>query len=285
MSSLRVLLPLDGSALSDAIIPYVRHAFSGAHVTLLSVAPVDTHLQARHHLAIVAAKLREAGIADVHTVVRGGNPADEIGVAARAAEATLIALATHGRSGFDRLVLGSVAEKVIRASAIPVLALRSAEHPPANPAPRLLERVLLAYDRSEASLRSLDALAGIDAARRARIEIFTVLPVIEGGIVLPGTAAERRALFAESDRLTREAARSDAARALDRARELGYEAHFEVESDVANPAERILERAIKTDATLIAMTTHGRSGLARWALGSVTELVLRAATVPMLIAR
>lgn len=140
-----ILVPLDGSPFAEQIIPTVRELASrlGASCHLCSVVPAssgqafggaidDSQLQqaqqrdadqARAYLAGIAGQLREHSIEVTTKVVVGQYPAEAVTAEAANAKCGLIALATHGRSGFKRLVLGSVADKVIRTASTPVLVL------------------------------------------------------------------------------------------------------------------------------------------------------------------
>jgi nucleotide-binding universal stress UspA family protein len=142
----RVLIPLDGSRLAEGILPFVGQIASplDLEVTLVRVEPPiapmaiegTTHFTvddiaarikgAREYLAPVAADLRRQGMR-VMTDARHGDPVPEIVAAARETSADLIAMTTHGRSGFRRLLFGSVAEAVLRRTEIPVLMMRLTE--------------------------------------------------------------------------------------------------------------------------------------------------------------
>lgn len=143
----KVLVPLDGSPLAAAVLTWVRRlvAKEGSRVYLLHVIPeaepvtmfdgmalvpvpsLDTvepgaiEAEARRYLAGAAERLGPT--ADVHPLVRTGKPAPEIVAAARECGADLIAMSTHGRTGLPRLVLGSVADEVVRVSGLPVVLL------------------------------------------------------------------------------------------------------------------------------------------------------------------
>ncbi len=292
MRRAHVLVPLDGSPLSAAILPFVR-GLPAPRITLVRAIerrlfqfepddPRESPAAAERDLAFVVAGLARAGIADAVALVRHGEPAAEILAAAAETGADLIAMTTHGRTGFDRLVLGSVAERVIRRSSIPVLAVRAREPgAPGAPVAPLFERALVPCDGSEASWRALDALALFDGERRSRVLVFGVVEALGGPIEIPPQRSSDP--LVEYQRLRRESMEWDLARAVARARALGFEAEGAVE--IGNPAACILDRAASFKATLVAMTTHGRSGPSRWALGSVTEKVLRAADVPLLICK
>jgi nucleotide-binding universal stress UspA family protein len=140
----RVLIPLDGSELAEAILPFAEHVAGplDAEVVLLQVVEPpsaisalgtggiigpDTlflrQVEAKRYLDTVAGRLQAKGLR-VRTVLGLGAPASEIAATARAEQADLIAMTTHGRSGFKRAIFGSVAEEVLRSSDVPVLAIR-----------------------------------------------------------------------------------------------------------------------------------------------------------------
>src|SRR5690606_25692811 len=131
----RILLPLDGSARSASIVPLVARfgrAF-GAEVTLLHVltegAAATPERDPEGVVSAAAAQLEAAGIASTRRLVRG-DPADE--VLAAAEDASLVMMTTHGWSGVERWLFGSVAEKVLRSCARPLVIQRVLEAPPGD---------------------------------------------------------------------------------------------------------------------------------------------------------
>jgi nucleotide-binding universal stress UspA family protein len=142
----RVMVPLDGSPLAEGILPFILQIASplDLDVILVRVMPpimpqaiegtqhfmvddVAVRLEeAREYLSLVAADLLGRGVR-VTTDARHGEPVTELVAAARATEADLIAMTTHGRSGLGRLLFGSVAEAVLRQAEIPVLMIRLTE--------------------------------------------------------------------------------------------------------------------------------------------------------------
>jgi nucleotide-binding universal stress UspA family protein len=139
----RVLVPLDGSVAAEAIVPFVLEiagpldlevvllrviqplpptVIEGSrHVEVEDVA--GRHADAAAYLAGIAAELGGRGVR-VQTEVRRGEPAEEISEAVREVGADLVAMTTHGRTGFGRLLFGSVAEAVLRQALVPVLMMR-----------------------------------------------------------------------------------------------------------------------------------------------------------------
>ena len=142
----RALVPLDGSSVADAIIPFILEIAGPLRmaVRLLGVVEpmrpmvvegagpliVDDVLgrerEAEEYLARIAAELRGRGVEAAWEVRRGAAVA-AILAAAKSSGADLIAMSTHGRSGLDRLLFGSVAEQVLRHADVPVFLMRQTE--------------------------------------------------------------------------------------------------------------------------------------------------------------
>ena len=139
----RVLVALDGSASSEAVLRFLLEIAGPLDMTVLLLrvlepippSVIETTRQmvledvegrrrdAEEYLAPIAAALRAKGVT-VSWQVRRGRPAEEILAAARDSHVDLIAMATHGRTGVGRLLFGSVAESVLRHAPVPVFMLR-----------------------------------------------------------------------------------------------------------------------------------------------------------------
>lgn len=142
----RALIPLDGSPIAEAIIPFILEIAGplDMEVVLLRVVepipPItlegsrhieveDVELRRTHaeeYLAPIAVELRNTGVR-VESRVRRGNAVDQIVAAARETGADLIAMSTHGRGGLGRLIFGSVAQAVLRQAEVPVFLMRATE--------------------------------------------------------------------------------------------------------------------------------------------------------------
>jgi nucleotide-binding universal stress UspA family protein len=152
-----ILVPLDGSIVAEAALkPAVKLAReAGATLILLRAAEahpgpmgdvveaqVQVMREAEEYLAAARARVTAAGVANVEVSAWYGPPAEAIVEAARHRHADLIVMSSHGRSGVARLVLGSVAESVLRATAVPILLIRAEGAPLDTPflaAPRAKE--------------------------------------------------------------------------------------------------------------------------------------------------
>jgi nucleotide-binding universal stress UspA family protein len=163
MTIKKILIPLDGSALAESAIgTAVEMGRShGAGVLLMRAvearalpggdlieAQVEVVREAEQYIESVAKRLREGGFEHVETGVWYGPPAASIVDAARLRGIDLIVMTTHGRSGLGRLILGSVAEAVLRGTTVPILVLRATDAP--VEAPEGLGRARPAKERSHA---------------------------------------------------------------------------------------------------------------------------------------
>jgi len=185
----------------------------------------------------------------VETHVVEGHPEAVLASAIDDHDADLVTMGTHGRSGVDRYLFGSLAERTLRTAHVPVLTVRSAESDAAVPT---LDDVLVATDGSDGAERAGDHAVAVAGATGARLHALTV---------------------GDDDEPARHLA--------DRAREGGVDAVAARRS--GRPHAAIREYAAAVDADLVVLGTHGRSGVERVLLGSVAERTLRTATRPVLV--
>ena len=138
----KVLVPLDGSILAEVGMWKAAELANGGTVSLLRAAeaqtlpgadPVDAQVsavrEAEEYLAGAVRRLKDRGVTNVETHVWYGPPAAAIVEAAQVQKVDLIIMSTHGRSGIGRLILGSVAESVLRGTRTPILVVRADSAP------------------------------------------------------------------------------------------------------------------------------------------------------------
>lgn len=274
----RILVPLDGSPVAETILGQVERILRRAdsEVLILRVAPVPTFPyteipvllprpadEAELYVKQVSGRLSDRG-ARARGIALEGSPAGEILEAAEREKATLIAMSTHGRTGLARWAFGSVTEKVLRASPIPLLVLRSFEKGArTSEAPIAIKKILVPIERLH---------LGIVPYVREVAELFgskvCFLHVVEPGED-PGARSKSQG---EAEAAGRELI--DAGIPAVILERMGWE-----------PAEEILRVADEEGVGLIAISARGRRGPTRWVLGSMTEKVLRSATAPLLVVR
>jgi nucleotide-binding universal stress UspA family protein len=190
--------------------------------------------------------------------------------------ADLIAMTTHGRSGFARWVTGSVADKVLRTSRRPVLLVHAREESPASQPHELeIKRILVPLDGSALGESVLPFVQDLAVSLNASLVLLNVVvPTVElSATFLPASTSILGELQAGAKEYIGGVAK--------RVQESGVSVEASVV--VGHAAEAILDMAGQTSADLIALSTHGRSGPARWILGSIADAVIRHADGPCLV--
>lgn len=302
-----ILVPLDGSALAERVLPYARllaHTID-ARLHLLRVVtdahrdlvPLDDptlqaeaglppgatqhdsapawealHQFAENNLAEHAARLRAAGL-HVTYEVRVGAPAEIIVGVASECHARMIAMATHGYSGITRWALGSVADAVLHTASVPVLLVRGntplLKHAPA------LKRIIVPLNGSQLAKQALPpAIELADFACAEVVVVQAIVPSIEDYLSTTSPVAELR------DNLRAQALHE-------------YELHVSGNRPAAvtaavlvgSAAQAIAEEVDWRHADLIVMATHAYSGLRRLVHGSVADQLLHATNTPLLLVR
>eukprot|EP00002_Diphylleia_rotans_P017353 TRINITY_DN336_c0_g2_i2.p1 TRINITY_DN336_c0_g2~~TRINITY_DN336_c0_g2_i2.p1 ORF type:complete len:329 (+),score=55.50 TRINITY_DN336_c0_g2_i2:99-1085(+) len=209
-----------------------------------------------------------AAPAPIKTLMRNGDITDVILATAHESNAHMIVMGTHGRKGFERFLLGSVTESVLRAGRIPILALRYDPRKPYQ-VPHY-KNILVPFDGSPASEHAINYI--VPFARLLHADI-TLLHVVDNRPALFGHS------HSESD--TDAAAKRALEWASNQAQQLGVQAKTVHLVTSKHPAEAIHE--IEHDYDLICMGSRGLAGIKRLLLGSVTEAVLRVADKPVLV--
>lgn len=298
----RILVPLDGSPTAELILPQIARILNREDSEIILLRVIDTPdapgmvlddgiwncereaaTKYVHDLALRLGKKTPK----VHARIADGRAADVILETARTEGATMIAMTTHGRTGFERWAMGSVAEKVARACDVPLLLVRSFRRKtrgglePVVPESLPFRRILVPVDGSPTSMSVIGPAEKFAQLCGSEVLVLHVLPpYMPPGAMLPGMEA---ALPVTRPGPVRSNADGVTKQAADRFGHAGLKAtRLSVEGE---PASEILDLSKNRDVDLIALATHGRSGFGRWALGSVAERVLRAAEVPLLLVR
>jgi nucleotide-binding universal stress UspA family protein len=295
-----MLVPLDGSKLAENVLPYARVLARalGLRVELLSV--VDSMDFARTMNAghvrdfdpLIEAATQEGkrylertarsfGGTEVSYAVERGLADQIIIEKAGGDKETLIAMATRGRSGIHRWLMGSVAEKVLRGATNSLLLVRGDEEGKSD-GEAALKSIVVPLDGSKLAESVLPR--AIDLAKKLNLAIVLTrayqIPLSAYGGAEAAYIPNTEGLLT----LVREQADAYLKAKVDELHQNGVEKVSSILS-VGSGADEIIELARGTPDNLIAMCTHGRSGVKRWALGSVTEKVVRHSGDPVLVVR
>jgi nucleotide-binding universal stress UspA family protein len=283
----RILCPVDFSdhsrrALDNAIAiarwyearVTVLHVFSPAPVAAIGRGPIAfepivlTPIDREQLLADTKAFADQEGASGVviDAVVREGTTAAEILDQATSTKADLLVIGTHGRSGFERLVLGSVAEKVLRQANCPVMTVpkRLADAVPAGAV--LYKRILCPVDFSESSLRALQY--AVSLAQEADGQVIVLYDA--------GTTAKK--FLEEREHAVQRRLQQLVADAPDFCR-------MEPLMREGKPWREVLRAAAERGCDLIVMGVQGRGATDLMLFGSTTQHVVREAACPVLTLR
>jgi nucleotide-binding universal stress UspA family protein len=283
----RILVPLDGSLLAERALPYALRLASASSAGLILVHVLDPGKAPDFEVYAFVRALRESGrvpartspqAIEISALAREAYPetvADEICATGESYGADIIVMSTHGRGGLGRWLYGSTADQVLRTAHVPILLITATCDHVWTDGGAL--RVLVPLDGSEMAEAVLDPVGDLAAALQAELILVGATGPLDYAYA-DGIAFARPGLEAELEKVqvylevVAERLRADG-RSVEIAAEIGR----------AGPVIDAAARERKAD--LIAMTTHGRSGLARLTLGSVATETLQRTTVPLLLTR
>ncbi|MFO8143699.1 MAG: universal stress protein [Dehalococcoidales bacterium] len=290
----RMLVTLDGSELSEVVLPYIAVLVEkmGLDVFLLHISGQEKDELMPLHRAyiertveIVRGRVKEAGgkgntgSGEIGVEVKGelvpGHPAEEILRYIGKNDIDLVLMATHGHSGLKRWAMGSVAEKVIHGSRVPVWLV------PARCKSEVICKIwpeaplLVPLDGSELAegvLDHVEALVGWGGIGPVKV---VLLRVVESPVMSDHYFSNIPQTREQVDKyLNRIEARLE-------------KAGLDVEPRVltGEPAEQIVDYIGSRQFSLVVMSTHARSGLSRWVMGSVAMKVVSGSSTPLLLVR
>jgi nucleotide-binding universal stress UspA family protein len=240
---------------------------------------------AREYLARIGTTI--TGASGVEVTIEIGDAAGAIVTRGAAQRDTLIAMATHGYSGARRWLMGSVAEKVLHSAANHLLLVRPGETEESGEA--RLKTIVVPLDGSGVAERVLPVVSRLALALPLEILLLRVVPQLY--LALPDTMLPVVGMNVPNQKLIWEQAHGAAVEYLNgrvehlRADGVAAVSSLVLDGSAGGTAAEIIDLAKRTPANLVAMSTHGASGVGRWLLGSVTERVVRYSNDPVLIVR
>jgi len=296
----KIVIPLDGSKTAEKVLPYARYLAGALKVpvellAVIDVAEVASHVPAEkarfldtmiedgvrnseRYLRTIAASFNGANVA---CSVDKGRAEDAIVEHAHKDANTLITMATHGRSGMNRFMLGSIAEKVLRATSNPLLLVRASDEIKAESA-AAIKSIIVPLDGSDLAESILPAAVDIAKKLNAEIILFRAYNIPYGAYSTGDGFYDPVNLDALLSSVKDEATEYLARKAAELK---GSGCRVSVVAKEGFSADEIITVGRETKDSMIAMCTHGRSGVKRVVLGSVTETVVRHASEPVLILR
>lgn len=293
----RIVVPLDGSSVAEQVLPYARFLSEKLKVpvellAVIDLAAIAVHSNKSRNVGRLLEEIRHASEAYLERIrksfagtpvtcsVENGKPEEVIIEKAGRDEGTLLAMATHGRSGMSRWLLGSVAEKVLRTTTNPLLLVRSGAGGKAEGKIKF-ENIVVPLDTSALAETVLPTVK--DLARRLNLQVILAhvyeLPLSTYYGAEDYYKLDYKKLAAQFE----EEARKYLEGKVEALKKEGLEKVSSVCLE-GSAAQEIIAFVRGKPNSLVAMGTHG-SGLGRWVLGSVTERVVRHSDDPVLVLR
>jgi len=292
--------------MAEKALPYAEEMAVnfGSKLTLLSAgAPEDTpkHDEYYEYLKKTSAAVEQdlakqaakpfAKKHQVDTIITGlkgliNDPAAEILDYADKEDFNMIIMATHGRTGITRWVLGDTANKVARAFSCPLLLVRAKTEVPKTVHTK---KILVTLDGSKEGESVLPFVENLASKLKPEIHLLHVVELLFHVYAYPAAAGYGgdgivRIPFNEEEmKPFREAGHKYIKSVSDKLTEKGFPNTMEVR--VGTPGEEIIEAESEIKPDIVVMSTHGHSGFGRWEHGSITDKVLHGGAVPLLLVR
>lgn len=315
----RILVPLDGSSRAERALSVAARIARSTGGTLIVVHVVQTDSsfyavpeampaqemidserdEAYRYLYHIATSSELSGI-QVENIVETGFPVPQLFATIHLQNADLVIMCSHGRTGITRWALGSVAEKIARYGSVPTLILREGGPIPAGVHPDATQplRILVPFDGSPHAKAALEPagnlIAALTAPGQGALHLLRVLnPQQCKQTALPHQCIED-AVKKDKHYLQRtiENIRDGFEAASVKSLNVQFTCSVAIDEDVAHAIVRVAENGEDAEGAgvfggcdLIAIATHGRSGLQLWAMGSVAERVLQATKLPIFLIR
>jgi len=287
-----ILVPLDGSSFAEYSLPLAEMLTKNFHadLTLMSViqTPGETHslssdetaqkkvsswqVEQEVYLKRIVDKIKQKGL-DVRYTLRTGQVAESINDMVAEKDVDLVVITTHGRTGIQRWLLGSVANRIVQLATRPVLIVHPVKGEPTfEPFKKLLVRL----DGSEFAERVLPHVLSWAAALKGEVLLLRVPQVPD---------AEMYGAQVDEIQQMRLEAEADAQAYLNRIAGMFEDAGVQTRTFVrgSRPTQSIIELAEEESASMVMTATHGRSGLDRLFMGSVAERIVQHTHCPVFL--
>lgn len=285
----KILVPLDGSDLAELALPYAQEladAFNSELILLYVSEPTDEEHLHMHQLYLKElADQMEKQIKRISPVVKEGKTVEEIVKYTEKNDIRLIIMASHGRSGIIPWAREGIADKVIDATGVPLLLIKETKRRRRTKEKKyLISRILLPLDGSEAGEAAITQVKGL----RSRLEAeVTLLEVVSTGRHLRTVGGLDYILYPESEI---ESFKTEAKEYLDKVykrlqRGKKTKGELTIAIRTGEVTKEILNYAKKKRVSLIAIASHGHSGMTKWVFGSTAQKVIEDSPIPVLVVK
>ncbi len=268
------------NAALDIVHVLNRHPEVGLDSTIanLYIQEHEKYSQSKLEALVTCAKKTRS---EVHSHFLDGLPSEQITKLAESIQADLVITGTHGWTGIDRVLMGSVAERIICQAPCPVLSIRDVQsqitnlndHLKTDTTCSMPRHVLLPVDFSDSSLDAYEYVANLEKDRDISITLLHVIEPLSYSL-------DFTVSHPAEDRRYREEVKARLVELTNTLTKNRFEANYLIKSKPIS--EAIIAAAVESGVHLIVMGTHGRQGLRRLVMGNIAAAVLRLSPVPVL---
>lgn len=280
----KILVPLDGSDLAELALPYAEElatAFKSELILLYAGEASEQEYLHMHELYLekMAVQTKKI-IGRVSPVVVSGKPAEAIVKYTEKNDIRLIVMASHGSSGIIPWAKGGVASKVIEGIGVPLLLIKETKRRKTKEK-HLISRILLPLDGSEAGEAAITRVKELKSRLEAEVILLEVVPL---GRHIRTIGGIDHILYPESEI---ETFKAEAREYLDKVykRLQRGKGELKVEIRTGQLAKEILSYAKEKRVSLIAIASHGHSGMTKWVFGSTAQKVIEDSPIPVLVVK
>jgi nucleotide-binding universal stress UspA family protein len=284
----KILVPLDGSDLAELALPYATELAGtfNSELVLLYVSEEDEEHLHMHQLYLerLAVQMKKQQLKRISPVVIAGKTVEEIVKYTEKNDIRLIIMASHGRSGIIPWAKEGVASKVIDAVGVPLLLIKETKRRRQTKEKHLMSRILLPLDGSEAGEAAITRVKELRSQLEAEV---ILLEVVSEGRHLRTVGGLDYILYPETEL---ETFKTEAKEYLDKVYQRlqrGKKAKGELTVAIrtGEVAKGILSYAKKKRVSLIAISSHGHSGMTKWVFGSTAQKIISDSPVPVLVVK
>jgi nucleotide-binding universal stress UspA family protein len=283
----KILVPLDGSDLAELALPYAEelaNAFKSEVILLHVSEPSESHYQHMHQLYIeeVAQRVKDR-IRKIRPVLVTGKSAEEIIGYAEKNDVGLLIMTSHGRSGILSWATGSIASKLLQAATMPVLLVKAAKPKRRVTREVLLNRILLPLDGSEAGEAAVAYVGELMSRLESEVTLLGVISSGQhirsvGGLDYISYPPEQIEIF-----------KKEAQEYLDgvyrRLKRRRGTVRVTINVGAGDVGQGIIKFAEEKGVDLIAVSSHGHSGIEKWVFGSIANKVVQGSKAPVLVVK
>jgi nucleotide-binding universal stress UspA family protein len=285
----KILVPLDGSEMSELALVYAKELAIATKLEVQLACATDrqdepTLRMCGLYLEKVAERLRTQvtranPTSVVKTVIVDGNPGDAVVVYCEKEGIDLLIMMSHGGSGIMPWAMGSTANKIIQRCQVPVLMVRASKAVSKKRPVQVFKKILLPLDGSPFGEAALELTKTLAQVLKSEVILFSVVETVQHIHTIGGPDH-----FVYTEQQV-ELMKKGAMQYLEKIRGQFVDDKVTVVLRSGDPAQEIIKLSREENVNMVAMSSHGKSGITRWVMGSISNKVLHAGTTPILLVR